>query len=394
MAHDSYNFDVYIDRHNTNSRKWEGMKDMFGRNDLFPMWIADMDFKTPREVIDAIKLRADHGIFGYTFRPGTFYDAIIKWVKKRHGLDIKREWIVDSAGVVSALTIAVLSYTKPGDEVIVQPPVYYPFFRILKNNGREIVNNPLKYAQNFYSMDFDDLEQKIGKRTKMIILCSPHNPVGRVWKKDELEKVGKICAEKGIIIASDEIHSDFVYPSHIHTPVASLGFADHTVTFMAPNKTFNLAGIPSSIAIIPDEKMRIEFENTLENLDVETSNIFSITATEAAYRYGEEWFNALLKYLEGNLNFLRSFINEKMPDVRLVEPEGTYLTWLDFSKSGLSNADLDDLLVNRAGVALDNGKLFGPGGSGFQRMNIAMPRSLLEEGLMKIFKAYSDSKGR
>ncbi|HEU24533.1 MAG TPA: putative C-S lyase [Mesoaciditoga lauensis] len=382
-----YNFDEEIDRHGTNSRKWEGMQEMFGRNDLFPMWIADMDFKTPPEIIDAIKKRADHGIFGYTFRPESFYDSIIKWMKGRHGIDVKREWIVDGAGVVSTLTMAVLSYTNPGDEIIVQPPVYYPFFRIIQNNGRIIVNNPLKLKDERYTMDFEDLEHKITKRTKMLILCSPHNPVGRVWKREELETLGEICERHGIIIASDEIHSDFVYSPNVHTSMLLTDFKELALTFIAPNKTFNLAGIPSSVVIIPDKKIRDRFLIASENFELETSNIFSIVATETAYTYGAQWLDELLIYLKGNFDLVKAFFEEKIPQVRLINPEGTYLGWIDFRNLGLSDGELYNLITERAGVALDDGNLFGIGGSGFQRMNVATPRHLLLKGLERLENA-------
>ncbi|BBJ28604.1 MalY/PatB family protein [Athalassotoga saccharophila] len=379
-----YNFDEEIDRHGTNSRKWEGMQEMFGRNDLFPMWIADMDFKTPPEIIEAIKKRADHGIFGYTFRPESFYDSIIKWMKTRHNVDVKKEWIVDGAGVVSTLTIAVLSYTNPGDEIIVQPPVYYPFFRIIQNNGRVIVNNPLRFENGRYTMNFEDLLRKITKRTRMLILCSPHNPVGRVWKSEEIETLGKICQRHDIIVASDEIHSDFVYSPNVHTSVLSTSFKESTLAFIAPNKTFNLAGIPSSVVIIPDKRMRDRFLITSENFELETSNIFSIVATEAAYTYGAEWLDELLTYLKGNFDLVRSFLKENIPQAKLVNPEGTYLGWIDFRGLGLSDGELYNLITEKAGIALDDGNLFGIGGSGFQRMNVAMPRNMLLKGLKKL----------
>ncbi len=392
MERKRYNFDEQIDRHGTNSVKWEGMTKMFGREGLFPMWVADMDFKVPDEIIEAIKVRADQGIFGYTFRPESFYTSIIGWMKRRHDLDIKREWIVDGAGVVSGLVMAVLTYTKPGDEIIVQPPVYYPFFRVIRNNGRIIVNNPLKFENKKYTMDFEDLEKKISQRTKMVILCNPHNPVGRVWSRDELEKLVQICKDNDLILVSDEIHSDFVYDPYVHTSVLSLNYNENTVTFLAPNKTFNIAGIPSSIVVIPDKRLRNDFQMMLENMDVETSNIFSIVAAQAAYTYGDDWFDALLEYLAGNLEFLESFLKSEMPKVDLVKPEGTYLAWLDFRKLGFSDEELSRILINKANLALDDGNLFGIGGSGFQRMNIAMPRKLLMTGLEKLKNAFGGAE--
>jgi cystathionine beta-lyase len=382
-----YNFDEYVDRHGTNSIKWEKMEELFGKNDLLPMWIADMDFRTPHQIVEALKKRAEHGIFGYTFRPDAFYDSARQWISKRNNWNVEKEWMVDSSGVVSAIIIAVLSYTKPGDGIIVQPPVYYPFFNVIKNNDRKILYNDLIFENGRYTMNFEDLENKV-KDAKMLILCNPHNPVGRVWTEEELARLGKICLENDVIIASDEIHSDFIYEGYKHVHIASLdGLSKRTVTFIAPNKTFNLAGIPASISIIPDEGLRKSYGETMVALGIETSNIFSITATEAAYRYGEEWFEALLKYLRGNIEFLKAFLNDRLPDVQVVVPEGTYLVWLNFRKLGLTDDELSNLIIKKAKIALDGGNMFGHGGSGFQRMNIATPRSLLKDGLESICKA-------
>uniref|UniRef100_A0A7V3VT14 cysteine-S-conjugate beta-lyase n=1 Tax=Mesoaciditoga lauensis TaxID=1495039 RepID=A0A7V3VT14_9BACT len=382
-----YNFDEYVDRHGTNSRKWERMEELFGKNDLLPMWIADMDFRAPHQIVEALKKRAEHGIFGYTFRPDAFYDSARQWISKRNNWNVEKEWMVDSSGVVSAIIVAVLSYTKPGDGIIVQPPVYYPFFNVIKNNDRKILYNDLIFENGRYTMNFEDLENKV-KDAKMLILCNPHNPVGRVWTEEELARLGKICLDNDVIIASDEIHSDFIYEGYKHVHIASLdGLSKRTVTFIAPNKTFNLAGIPASISIIPDEGLRKSYGETMVALGIETSNIFSITATEAAYRYGEEWFEALLKYLRGNIEFLKAFLNDRLPDVQVVVPEGTYLVWLNFRKLGLTDDELSNLIIKKAKVALDDGNMFGHGGSGFQRMNIATPRSLLKDGLESICKA-------
>ncbi len=391
-----YDFDRFVDRHNTASAKWDGIQNVFGVNedDIIPMWVADMDFLSPPEVIKAIEKRAKHGIFGYSLRPNSFYNAVIDWMKKRHDWEIKKEWITVTPGVVSGLSMAILSYTHPGDEVIVQPPVYFPFFTVVKNNERRLVYNPLKLENGHYSMDFEDLKSKFTPRTKMLILCSPQNPTGRVWSRNELKKLGEICLEHNTLIISDEIHSDLVYKKSKHIPIASISdeFAQNTVTFIAPSKTFNVAGLSTSIAIIPNSKLFNSFSRIIEKLEVGLGNIFGTVATEAAYKYGEEWLEEVLIYLEGNLKFLKAFLEEKLPQVKVIEPEGTYLVWLDFRELGLNEHSLRDFLLKVAKVALINGATFGPGGEGFQRINIATPRSVLRKALERIEKAVKKLK--
>ena len=383
-----YNFDEYVERRNTKSVKWDGMKEVFGTEDALPMWVADMDFLSPPEVVNALIERAKHGVYGYTLKDEGFYNSLINWVKKRHNWEIERKWIVATPGVVSAISLAILAFTKPSDEIILQPPVYYPFFRVVSGLGRKIVYNPLKFENGRYTIDFDDLERKINGKTKMLILCSPQNPTGRVWTEEELSKLGNICKRNDILIASDEIHADIVYKEYKHTPIASLNdFANNTITFMAPSKTFNVAGLNTAMTIIPNEELLKSFSMMLENMGLGIGNVFGITASQAAYENGEEWLDALLDYLKENLEFLKSFVAERMPQVKVVEPEGTYLVWMDFRSLNMSDEELRTFMLEKAKVALDDGYIFGPGGSGFQRINIATPRKLLKEGLERMEKA-------
>ncbi len=384
-----YDFDKIIDRRNSNSAKWDNVEHLFGSKDVLPMWVADMDFDAPAPVIEALQKRAGEGIYGYLKRPDSYYDAVIDWVKRRHGWNIDREWITFSPGVVCGISVAILALSQQGDEIITQPPVYYPFFRIIKNNGRQLVYNPLSLVDGRYRMDFDDLQEKAGPRAKMMILCNPHNPVGRVWERDDLERVGEFCLENKIILISDEIHSDLVFEGHAHVPTASISedISQNTITCMAPSKTFNLAGLKSSAIIIPNKDIRRSFDLMLENISIRMDNIFGAVALESAYRYGEEWLEQLLEYLAGNLKFTRDFLDKKIPGIKAMDLEGTYLLWLDCQGLGLTDEALKELMDKEAMVGLDEGPMFGPGGEGFQRMNIACPRATLEEGLRRIEKA-------
>ena len=389
-----YDFDKVIDRKNTNSMKWDHVKSVFGDEDILPMWVADMDFSAPPPVIEALKKKAGIGIYGYPKRPRAYYEAIINWVQKRHEWEIKKEWLSYSPGVVAGINLLILALTQSGEKVIIQPPVYYPFYFCIQNNGRQISENPLKLIDGRYRMDFDDLANRADERTRMMILCSPHNPVGRIWEREELLKVGEFCFENDIILISDEIHSDLVYPGHKHIPAATVSeeVTQNTITCIAPSKTFNLAGLKSSVIIIPNQAYRRDYNNMLNNIGVGMDNIFGMAALESAYRYGEDWLEELLEYLSQNLNFLMEYVNEKIPDVGVIKPEATYLVWLDFRALGLDRQGLMDLMTKKAKVWLDDGPIFGPGGEGFQRMNIACPRATLENGLKRIESAVKSIK--
>ena len=371
-------FDIVVPRRGTNSLKWDS------RTDLLPLWVADMDFRAPKPVIDAVIDRARHGVYGYAIFPDSYFAAIANWLARRHGWTIQREWITFCPGVVPALNIAVQTFTQPGDKVIVQPPVYYPFFAAIEENGRRCVANNLVYRDGYYSMDFEDLEEQAhDPRVKLLILCSPHNPVGRVWSRKELERLGQICLDNDIMIVSDEIHCDIVCRGKKHVPIASLSeaLAANSITCMSPSKTFNLAGLQTAYAIIPDAKTRDCFAAANK---VHRANVFGLEALIAAYDGGEAWLESMLDYVEGNLQFLRDVVAKRMPKVRVVPLEGTYLAWLDCAQVGLDPGELDRLILEKARVWLDDGPIFGPGGAGFQRINLACPRSILEKALERL----------
>lgn len=386
----NYNFDEIIDRTNSNSVKYDLRKTIFKTDDVIPMWVADMDIKTPDFIINAIKKRLNHEILGYTFRGEEFNDSIISWMKKRHNWEIKNNWISFSPGVVPAINMLVLAFTNPEDKIIVQPPVYFPFFSAIKDNRRIMLENQLKYEKGAYTIDFENLESLIDDKVKMIILSSPHNPVGRVWTKTELERLAKICIKNNILILSDEIHSDLVFDGYKHIPLASLSdiISDITITCIAPSKTFNITGLSSSAVIISNEKLLDKYNKILDTLHLGMGNIFGLVALKAAYNDGEEWLNQLMHYLTDNVSFVKSFLENNMPDIKLVNPESTYLLWLDFSRLGLSNKELNKILINKAKVGLSDGRVFGKGGEGFQRMNIACPRSLVEKAMLRIKSAF------
>ena len=384
-----YNFDEVIDRKGTNCIKYDRLEQFCGNPDALPMWVADTDFRVPDFIMDAIGKRADHEVLAYSFRPESYHQSIIDWMKKRHDWEIQREWISFSPGVVPAVTMLIMALTNEDDKVIVQPPVYFPFFTCVKGSGRELVENPLKLENGRYYFDFEDLKAKIDDKTKMLLLSSPHNPGGMVWTKEELTELGRICKEKGVIIVSDEIHSDLIYPEHKHVPLPSISeeLAEITVVCMAPNKTFNIAGLSSAFLVIPQKKMRVRYERLLNVLHVHGGNIFGTVATEAAYTHGEEWLGELLEYLQGNLKYLNEFMADRLPKIKVMQPESTFLVWMDFRDYGLSEKEMKDVLVNKAGVAMNVGSTFGSGGEGYFRMNIGCPRSTLQEGLERIEKA-------
>jgi len=378
-----YNFDEIIDRKLSNSIKWWESKD------ILPMWIADMDFKVADEILDAMKKTIDHGIIGYDDKPDSFYESIINWVKDRYNWEIKKEWLVFTPGVVPGLGISIKSFSKEGDKVIIQPPVYPPFYRVIENNNRRVVENSLIYKDNKYIMNIDDLEKNIDKDVKIAMICSPHNPVGRVWKKEELEVFGNLCLKNNIIMISDEIHCDLTFSDYKHIPLASISdeFANNTITFMAPSKTFNIAGLFASVAIIPNEKLRKLYNDTIENMEITHTNGFSIIGFEAAYKYGKNWLSQAIRYIEDNADFAVDYINKNIPEIKTYKPEGTFLMWLDFKSLGKTSEEINELLINKGKVQLNNGATFGTAGEGFFRLNIGCPREVLKEGLDRIKKA-------
>ena len=383
-----YNFDEIISRRNTNCIKWDR-----GEVDVLPMWVADMDFKAAQPIIDAMKEKLDSGIFGYTMHPDTYYNAIISWWDRRHGFKIKKDWVVFCPGIVPALSYLVRALTSHGDKVLLQSPVYYPFYRVITNNGCEVVDNPLKLVGEKYEIDFEDLESKASDpKVKLMLLCSPHNPVGRVWTKEELVKIGDICEKHQVLVIADEIHCDLVYKGYKHIPFAQINesFLMNSITCTAPSKTFNLAGLQVSNLIIPSRSLRMKFKQILEINEIAEPNVFSVDALIAAYNEGEEWLTQLIKYLEGNLKYLIGFIESNIPNLKVIKTEGTYLVWVDCRALGMSSKELDVLFTKNARVWFNNGSTFGLNGEGFVRINIACPRELLKEGLERAKRVISD----
>lgn len=385
-------FDTVIARYNSGSTKWDDAAALFGSKDVLPFWVADMDFPSPPAVNEALSARVQHGVFGYPSPHSYAYDAVTDWLDKRHNWKTKPEWMVSTPGVVTAITLAVQTFTKPGDKVIIQPPVYPPFFSSVHNQGRVVLENPLVYEAGSYCLDFDDLAEK-AREAKMLILCNPHNPVGRVWSRSELTKLVKICLENNVLLLTDEIHGDLVYPGHQYIPLASLytDSDDKIITLTAPSKTFNTAGLYTSIAVIPNSKLRSQFSQTVQQLGISKSNVFGITALEAAYRHGAPWLDELLVYLEGNAQYLTEYITANIPAINVDKPQGTYLAWLDCRNLRLSQPDLVQFFAKKAKVGLNDGITFGHQGTGFMRLNFGCPRPLLTEGLKRIALAVNQS---
>ncbi len=385
----SYNFDAIIERRGTGCEKWDMLAKIFGTTDVLPFWVADMDFAAPPGITAAVQARALNPVYGYHTKEEGFFRAAIDWERRRHGWKIERDWVVNTPGVVASLSAAVLALTAPDDKVVIQPPVYPPFFTCVTRNGRQLVENPLRERGGRWEMDLADLEKKLDPTVKLLILCSPHNPVGRVWTRDELLTLGNICLRHGITILADEIHCDLVFSDHRHTAFATLGpeLARNSVTFFSPSKTFNIAGTYTSLAVLPDPDKRRRYGDLLAALDIGEGNLFGLTAAEAAYKTGEDWLDNLLPYLEANADLLVDFVRRELPGVKAEKPEGTYLAWLDFRALFADHGALKKFLIHDAKVGLSDGPLFGRQGEGFARFNFACPRSLLEEGLTRIAAA-------
>ncbi len=384
-----YDFDEPIKRENTDSVKFDYTGEYFGTSDLIPMWVADMDFRTPDFIMEAIRKRTQHEILGYSIRPDSFYQAIINWYRQRQDWSIERDWILFSPGVVAALSMAVNAFSREGEKVIVQPPVYHPFFSVIKDNKRELVYNTLVEDDGYYRMDLDDLKQKIDPDTKLLILSHPHNPVGRVWSPGELKELADLCLENNIVILSDEIHSDLVFHPNIHTPLSTLSdeIADITVTCVAASKTFNLAGLSSSAVIIPNEKLRARFSHEAQKGHLYMGNIFGTIAMETAYSLGGDWLDQLLVYLKGNADLLMDYTEANLPGISVRPPEATYLAWLDMKSLGMKSKQLRKFMIRDARIGCNDGPSFGPGGTGYQRMNFACPRSTLTKALHHLKQA-------
>lgn len=380
-------FDTVIDRRNTDSLKYDFAAARGKPDGILPLWVADMDFAAPQCVIDALVEKSRHGIFGYSESREDYFKVLRSWFSSRFNWNIEPEWLIKTPGVVAAICTAIRALTRKGDAVLIQQPVYYPFTGTVLQNERKLSVNQLVYFRGRYTVDFEDFENKIvQEKVRLFILCSPHNPVGRVWTREELVKLGDICLKHGVTVVSDEIHADFTYPGHRHLVFAGVKpeFSQIAVTCTAPTKTFNLAGLQISNIFIENPEIRRRFKQEIGKSGYSQPNVMGITACRAAYAGGIEWLAELKEYLSGNLDFLRSFLRQKLPQIGLVEPEGTYLVWLDFRELGLDDKKLDDLIVNRAGLWLDSGPIFGAGGEGFQRVNIACPRAILHKALTQL----------
>jgi cystathionine beta-lyase len=387
-----YDFDKVVDRCGTESLKWVYPRKVLGVEDAIPMWVADMDFESPPAVIEALRQRVEHGVFGYPLVPPSFYQAAIDWLKRRHGWAVEKKWMANTPGIVPALNYCVRAFTKPGDPVIIQTPVYHPFYYAVEKNGRRVVRNPLRFDGRRYTMDLDDLRTGIDAPGRMLILCSPHNPVGRVWTREELEALGRIAVERDLIIVSDEIHADLVYRNHEHQVLAALSpeLAQQTVTCIAPSKTFNVAGLTTSLVIASNASLLSRYNAALTASGLGIGSLFGTVALEAAYREGGEWLDQVLAYLAGNVDYAEQFIRERMPALGFIRPEGTYLALIDCRGLGLTQAALDEFFLRTARVYFDSGPMFGDECTGFERINLACPRALLQEALERMERSVAE----
>ena len=385
-----FDFDTVPNRRGTNCFKYDFAREMGMPEDVLPLWVADMDFPTAPAVLERLHALAEHGIFGYTGVKDAYFSAVHNWYAQRFGWETQRSWLVTTPGVVFAIAIAIRAFTQKGDAILIQQPVYYPFADKVTENDRQLVVNPLVLKNGRYEMDFADMERKIvDNRVKMLLLCSPHNPVGRVWTKEELLRVGEICQKHGVLVVSDEIHADFTYAGHTHRVFASVKseFADFTITCTAPSKTFNLAGLQNSNIFIPNRQLRHAYKKELSACGCGGTNCMGMAACQAAYEAGADWLEQLKQYLAGNLAYIRQFLREKLPDIALIEPDGTYLVWLDLRKLGLTEQQQRQLIVQDAKLWLDTGTLFGQGGDGFERINIACPRATIKQAMQRLERA-------
>lgn len=386
MPEKNLDFDRIIDRRNTKSVKYDLAAKKGMPEDVLPLWVADMDFRVSSYIQEAIARQVEHGVFGYSDTGEEYFEAVKGWMKRHHGWDVEADWLVKTPGVVFALSLAVKAFTEPGNSVLIQQPVYYPFKRVVEVNGRRTISNTLVYENNKYFMDFEDFEEKIiREKIKLFILCNPHNPVGRVWTEDELVRIGDICQKHHVIVVSDEIHGDFAFKGKHHV-FAGLKkeYGEFTVTCTAPSKTFNLAGLQLSNIFISNPELRRAFRRQLDIVGYEEPNIMGMVACEAAYRDGDEWYEAMLEYVAGNIAFTREYVEKNIPGVTMAEHEGTYLVWLDFRQLGMTGEELEEMIVQRARLWLDGGAMFGESGTGFQRVNVACSRKILEEALERM----------
>ncbi|MCC8182197.1 MAG: pyridoxal phosphate-dependent aminotransferase [Clostridiales bacterium] len=391
MGERNLDFDRVVDRRNTDCLKYDFAVRRGKPEDVLPLWVADMDFPTSSYVLDALQERVAHGIFGYTETDDCYFEAVAGWMERKHGWLVKQSWLVKTPGVVFGLAMAVKAFTEEGDSVLIQQPVYYPFTEVIADNGRRVVSSDLVLGSDGrYHINFADFERKIVEnRVKLFLLCSPHNPVGRVWRREELLHMGELCRKYGVLVVSDEIHQDFVFGENRHLVFANLKpeFEEISITCTSPAKTFNLAGLQVSNLFIPAPALRKRFRRQIAASGYSQLNVMGLTAGEAAYLYGETWYNGVLAYLEQNIAWLKAYLSRELPEIRMIEPEGTYLVWLDFRELGLTGPELERLIVHKAKLWLDSGAIFGPAGEGFQRINVACPRATLEQALERLKQA-------
>lgn len=385
-----YDFDKVIDRRGTGAVKTDALDKVYGKNDLIPLWVADMDFETPDFIVEALKDRLGHPVFGYTVVPEDYWSVVKKWIADRHGWETECEWMTFIPGIVKGIGMAINALLEKDEKVIIQPPVYHPFRLIPQKNGREVVFNPLRaLPDGNYEMDFENLEAVCDKKCRMLILSNPHNPAGIVWPRETLERLAEFCHNRGIIVISDEIHCDMALFGHKHIPFASISAeaAECSITFGAPSKTFNIAGIVSSYAIVPDPELRERFFGWLEASEMNAPHLFAPIATMAAFRNGEQWRQQMLRYVEGNIEFIEDFCRKNIPQIRPLRPQASFLVWLDCRGLNLDHNELNDLFVNKAGLALNDGEMFSPGGEGFMRLNVGTSRAILEQSMEHLLSA-------
>lgn len=379
-----YNFNQQINRIGTNTSKWDNTKKVFGSKDILPLWVADTDFAVAPEIQQAIEQRASHPIYGYNLQTDAFYQSLVHWAKRRHDWSVEQDWVITAPGVVPSIAFSLLSLSDVNDGVIIQPPIYPPFFAVIEDNQRKVVENPLRLENGQYTIDFVDLEEKFAQpQNKLFLFCSPHNPIGRVWSKSDLEKIVLLAKKYNVTILSDEIHSDIVFSGQQHTVLASLD-QDNIVTYLAASKTFNIAGLNTSFIVIANKDLRAKVQAQIQKLHLNRNNIFGVIATQVAYEQGESWLQDALQYMETNADLAVEFINTRLPKVKVTKPQGTYLLWLDFRSYFTTSKQLDEFLVYKAKVGLNSGRKFGTCGDGFARLNLGTQKKILKEALIRI----------
>ena len=384
-----YDFNKPTDRRGTNCVKFDALKQHFGREDLLPMWVADMDFETPDFIIEAMRRRLDHAVLGYPVQYDGYWQSIEQWIKSHHGWEVKREWMRYIPGIVKGIGMVINVFTKPGDKIIIQPPIYHPFRLVPEHNNRKVVENPLRLTAEGYEMDFDHLEQIIDDKCKVLLLANPHNPIGITWSKQILIRLAEIAVRHNLLVVSDEIHCDMALFGHKHIPFASVSpqAAQCSITFSAPSKTFNIAGVVSSFAVVPNEELRHTFFSWLEANEMDMATIFAMIATEAAFTQGEPWRQQMLKHIESNIEYVEEFLKQHLPQVKIIRPQASYLVWMDFSELGLEHSQLIDMLVNDALLAMNDGAMFGKSGEQHMRLNVGTQRQTLEQAMLQLKQA-------